>query len=879
MKTIASILFTLAAFISTFGGTPMKDVPIPSNMSIIIFSNTGGGTTEGGNVRQNISFSSLTALTLSGGIENDYVRITPSGNTFTAVAKFHKASGSTTFSVTATTAGDTEKGLEGMTATFTFRVLVLGVDFPHLTQSFYEFRVGSKVAVTLPVFFAAQQAQLNIAKVPTAITSQTYGEAQIYTDTEHGNINRTRWVGEPSGISIDPTLDEENYVRGATLTGTAVRPGVYYYAFEISSYDNSGGSDPFPGANGYGIVIINVYDDREALRVMIPYTYVPDDDSFRLIRHDRTDYASARLVGEFTRSGDIWTRQVSELIGEGVSDVWEYLIARDEETGVWYLSGRNYLSDETAPAYSTLASATKTYSGEIPPNTGWTSGVLADGGNHFFVPGYGFFGKKGQRQVEIEGQDPFVGPIYEQEPVVADQYPGWNNPPATRFADGLYLAPCPDGKWRVSADPVAIDGTEVTTQTIKGMAIPYYPPCAAYPIGGVYYRDLAVMLTQLDGSKIAMNANLPHTPGGMELKVGKSVISIPAHYTFLRQLPPPISTETARGESISVDFKTESKSVSFTHAKTSYPYEPESIVYDKHDVTGIANSGFASSLPLSAWTSQNNLVSGIIGSIENPSASISYHYTYDDVSRITNNNGLEGGQEIHDTATLDSITGALARAMIIPASGRNENDSSVKCYASAAVDFSAAATTNTTHQRIVKYTPESEWEILENTTGTGTVGFGVVGGRPFPARLSLSSFAIPGVKTTVVSATYSGTINYGRYQVDRWQDFNGTTSLSHNRTVYSGDDLPPCLISSGLTHFQKTVTEQGGTPTVIDTWYSDPTGSVYESLKLDIGNVDSYPIPALNPPPEEGDPLSQLYGYVNLIMSESYNKTEQTIGE
>ena len=80
----------------------MLDLPVPDNNSIIIFSATGGGSNEGGRLRQNIGFSSLTALTLSGGIENDFVRVTPSGSSFEVAAKFHKAQGSATFSVTAT---------------------------------------------------------------------------------------------------------------------------------------------------------------------------------------------------------------------------------------------------------------------------------------------------------------------------------------------------------------------------------------------------------------------------------------------------------------------------------------------------------------------------------------------------------------------------------------------------------------------------------------------------------------------------------------------------------------------------------------------------------------------------------------------------------
>ena len=45
--------------------------------------------------------------------------------------------------------------------------------------------------------------------------------------------------------------------------------GIYYVNFVISSYDNSGASDPFPGANGAGLVIINIYDDDIA-KIPIP---------------------------------------------------------------------------------------------------------------------------------------------------------------------------------------------------------------------------------------------------------------------------------------------------------------------------------------------------------------------------------------------------------------------------------------------------------------------------------------------------------------------------------------------------------------------------------------------------------------------------------
>ena len=500
----------------------MLDLPVPDNNSIIIFSATGGGSNEGGRLRQNIGFSSLTALTLSGGIENDFVRVTPSGSSFEVKAKFHKAQGSATFSVTATTAGDPARNLEPATVGFTFRVLVLGVDLPHLTQSFFEFSVGETVDVGLPLFYAAPEVQLNIAKVPAAITSLTHGELRTETDTDHGDIQYSVWEGAPSGISLAPVLDYGNNVRGARLTGIAIRPGIYYVNFVISSYDNSGASDPFPGANGAGLVIINIYDDRESPKIAVPVRYAANPDFVRAIRHGFGDnYTAARLTGEFTRSEEVWTRRISETISGNASDVWEYRLERDE-SGVWTLSGRNYLSDQEAPEFSVLATAPDRF-GEVPPNTGWSGGLLLAGDGVKFVPGYGFFDWKGDRELTVDGEEePFRGPVYEQQPMVSAQYEGWNNPPALQYDSGLYLAPGPDGKWRISADPAAFEGTEVEPRGIEMAAVPYAPAAAA-ALGGTAYRDVTA-------AGVPLNAHLE--PGGLTLRRGSGTAAVKPHYTF-----------------------------------------------------------------------------------------------------------------------------------------------------------------------------------------------------------------------------------------------------------------------------------------------------------------------------------------------------------
>lgn len=862
----------------------VKDIPIPDNQSIIIFSATGGG--EGGRVRQNITFSALTAITLSGGVETDFVRVTPSGSGFSAVAKAHKAAGQTTFSVTATTAGDEENGIEGMTVSFTFRVLVIGIDMPTLLQSFFEFQVGAAVGETIPLFFAAQQAQLNIPKVPSAITSATYGDLEEYYDTEHGGIGRVRWTGEPSGISLDPILDEYNYVRGVALTGMALRPGIYYRVFEISSYDDGGGLDPFPGSTGYGIVIINIYDDRQSPKIVVPFDYHPDDNALRVIRHGVSGYIAERLTGEFFRSGDDWTRVVSEPVGEGVSDVWQYQMVRDAGTGVWTLSGRNYLSDETAPVYSTLAVASSVYSGEIPPNTGWSNNVLAAGGAHYYVDGFGFFDRKGEREIELEGaEEPFVGDVYQQQPIAAAQYAGWTNPPATRFDAGLYLAQSPDGKWRISIDALSIDGEKVVPRPIKHAAIPYHPPTAVPAIGGVNYRDVALLVQRVDAMPVAVNAHLP-TSDNLVLRAGKYVAGVPAHYPWLRQLPPPASA-SARTESltfgVTIDQRsnTYSRSREYQAADTGTP----STTYGKVDSETRTQRLFSGSASLAAWLRNGDLVSGVMASYANNlPGSVSYQYNHDYLSESWNtfdvSGTLAGVRKTH-TGTLKAITGSDGRFLIVPATGRNEDDDRVRAYCAAFLEASAAFTTDTTKLEEARY-PGTGWFTTVDETGTGSDSASFTAVSPAPAKTSLAAFSMPFLATETLSCSFNG-----RHDVQRWGTYNpappsGETylvdiALTHTHTAYSGDDLPPALISSGMTHHVRTTTVPGVDPVVIDEWLDDPDGDVYAALKAEFLDVNAVEDPGPWPSEEEGG----YYNYhfdVFVTSNESYTRQTKSFG-
>lgn len=827
----------------------MPDIPVPDNCAIIIFSATGGGTTEGGRIRQNIAFTAKTAVSISGGMLTDWVRIKPNGNTFTAAARFHKASGSGTFTATVTTAGDTANGLQGVTVDFSFRVLVLGVDFPHLSQSFYEFPVGAKVAVTLPVFFAAQQAQLNLPKVPSAIVSQTYGELESYTDEGHGGITRQRWVGEESGISIKPSLDGQNYVRGAGLTGIALRPGIYYRTFDISSYDNGGGYDPFPGANGSGIVIINIYDDRESPKVVVPYSHVPEDDFIRVIRHGIEGYTAARLTGEFTRSGDTWTRRVAEAISVNASNIWEYLMARNTETGVWTLTGRNYRSGETVPDYAALATASGRF-GEVPPNTGWTGGILCAGDADFFVPDHGFFDRKGERTI---GE--FTGPVYEQQPMVAAQHAGWTNPPATRFADGLYLAPDAAGAWRISADPAAVDGAEVETRTIQHAAIPYHPATAGHPIAGRNYRDFALLAKQADGNPVAINAGLP-TGGNLALQTGRYAAGVPGHYPWLRQLPPPMEAGVTRD----IPFRVEEETIVGEHGCEIHWISTNSSVGSKwrgrnrKDPRTVAR--FSGIISADAWMRlASDTVGQLIGHYESGGgAAIEYTYDSNEFQDDYQWSSSADGTSKYTTKTDTNIykersTGdgaGNADVLAAFASGRNETDFTAGACVAGCVRASGSVST----QRTREWTTQTETTGGEVTRDSGseivlaaTRGVSLDGHSPHPMRTGISSLTLNGVTVTTVNSSLAGD-NTWSWETSVDGEVGGSAvSATHYRVVYSGTNKPPALIDEGWTHIVRTYAADGR---VEDTWYNDPSGGTFDNLHDEFGsdiNFDDMHVP------------------------------------
>lgn len=851
----------------------MFDYPIPSNNSIIIFSATNAAEgIEGGRVRQNISFSAETAISISGGLNNDFARIEPNGNTFTAVAKTNYAYGSTTFNVTVTTAGDADKNLTGITVSFTFRVLVLGSDVPHIVQGFFEFRVGESVGQSLNIWFAAQQAQLNIPKSSTMITSLTEGE----TDTEIGDhdVSYTIWNGAPSGIYLTPQLDSQNYVRGASLTGVAQRPGIYFYEFEISSYDNGGGIYAFPGANGYALLIINIYDDRESPKISMPLRYEPNKDFIRIIDHSLgDDYVYARLRGAFTKSDDMWIREVREQIADQVSDVWQYRMVRSDD-GKWTLSGRNYLSDQSAPDYQTIATTADRF-GTTPPNNGWSGGVLCAGDGNKFVPGYGFFDLKGTYTT-----DELTSNVYEQQAIVSAQYEGWSNPPRLKYNSGLYLMKNQEGKWYIknNADADFSTGIVVKPKLISNVAVPYMPATAGETFLGNHYRDVA-----LNVGGVPVNA---HLDGSLHIKTTDYPAAVLPHYTFLRQAVPP--NNATEGESVPVSYekivstkvRMHSKGRSESQSSLDGVYRTKNATDTDETSDENTTYKFSNSLPANVITRLNEkILSYAIGSIYGTSAQSEFTFEYNrDKSTIRTVTDVNNSTSYVHTDTLNRAQTSVIDdngkqngiVLVALASGRDQDDDSVYGYSAAFVDADVVnlvytimedgsdyiGTVTSTGQSSVIV--DDKW--TDKAIATKTISFGLNMVSPAAFATKVGKPIVGGYEVETMTAkmepykdSNNNTYKEGEFtqitkrvgstlvgeQIYHWTTF----TAEHEHTCYSGENVPPGLIDRGTTHIKKII-EQNDTATEIEEeWVSDPRGEYFKSLQTTYGQpIDDFEV-------------------------------------
>jgi hypothetical protein len=456
--------------------------------------------------------------------------------------------------------------------------------------------------------------------------------------------------------------------------------------------------------------------------------------------------------------------------------------------------------------------------------------------------------------------------------MVTAQYAGWSNPPATRFDAGLYLAPSPDGKWRISADPAAVDGAEVETQTIKHAAIPYHPATAGHPIAGQNYRDFALPVKQATGNPVAINASLP-TDGNLALQTGQYVAGVPVHYTWLRQLPPPMSAGEMP-QKITVDVTIEvstGPNESYSNQYVclrSLKYDVQTNGFTREDKQYNDESGetkttqkFSATVSADAWMRTNaTLLMGVIGAIFGDSAAMKYSgsmYNYRTWGeKWTIPEGTEGVETTYNTDSEETPTGSgtqSGRMLMVCASGRNETDATVGLYVAGMASASGSVPTSA---HTTNFDASTRWawngSIIEehHTEGTNESDAGpyarYIGAStvsPIPRRCAMADLIFDGLSIETVSASFNGVCevskswwspgsNPGSTIADSEVESTRTTVVvTHEHTLYSGENLPPGVTSTGWTHIVKTVNG-----VVSDDWYSDGDGSLYYAARVDYGN-------------------------------------------
>lgn len=481
--------------------------------------------------------------------------------------------------------------------------------------------------------------------------------------------------------------------------------------------------------------------------------------------------------------------------------------------------------------------------GEVPPNTGWSGGLLLAGDGVKFVPGYGFFDWKGERELTVDGEEePFRGPVYEQQPIVSAQYEGWVNPPALQYDSGLYLAPGPDGKWRISADPAALEGTEVEPRGIEMAAVPYAPPAAA-ALGGTAYRDVTA-------AGVPLNAHLE--PGGLTLRRGSGTAAVKPHYTFLRQAVPQADAGPERSVPFSVvQEQYDDISDEYQNGMTHFNYDNgEWYTYrtftEKHG-NPVTRSNFSGTLPLNAWTrTAPDLISGVLGSwgLNLPAG---FDYTFDNATRhywgssdIRPDRSDWGSTDSRETTTerINEIQGKHGWGLGAFGSGRDAGDAAVGCVAVGAVGAGLTCSTIRTWSRTETSSasdrpPETkEWGPETSDRGAGVSLTAIT---PMFAYVPPGGLAFDSVSSETVTATLEGlTERYVRDQDGNYLESHAVSvKMEHSRKSYSGT-LPPGLVSRGWTKIEKT---ENGETTV--EWHDDPTGSVYESNRGEFGVPDA----------------------------------------
>ena len=376
-----------------------------SQRSIVAFSSLNGGTPAVGEwqpcqYRKPLIITAITPFTMS--VSNwqthgaDASKIRPKwktdGNTVDIEFLFdstgypsesYGVEATATFTLSVTTADDPARGLTGTTVTQTVNVLVLGYDFPYMDYSILDFHVGQ--TVNMPLSFGKRARHWNSVAVNTgfspddpAVAHLAAGKTAIVSQTKVYGMyafSGLELYHEPAG-ELSPETVGTFYIQG-----TAMRPGIYRLAVDMSSTEAGRGQEeqvyhPYKGGDGSTGVIIWIWEHWQPGDLVLCETRHITPPSATHLRIVKCPGFGPDGYGEhlpdaqwsFNPQSRVWSATVS--LNNGAI-VFGYRLAPDADRGLWVLSGASSVAADTG--YKTLATApSRGFDDELPPKQGWT---------------------------------------------------------------------------------------------------------------------------------------------------------------------------------------------------------------------------------------------------------------------------------------------------------------------------------------------------------------------------------------------------------------------------------------------------------------------------------------------------------------------------
>ncbi len=732
------------------------------------------------------------------------------------------------FSIEITTNGNSEAGIEAVTVTFTFHVILLGRT-AIITSRLFTFYVGDsvKAALTLPAI--------------NPIISYSFPDGDP-VDPE----------GNTCGISIKRYLNQQNQTYEYFLSGVADRPGVFGFTLRAEYWGEGGQwagdiSNPFLPSESRIACLISVIEANFTEGTLIAVSqasFQPKHDFFRLNMHRSSHSWMEGAIGEYTQSGTVWSRTTPFNDATGSIDL-QYRVEKDG--GDWVYSCYNNSShdwDELERITQTVRNGLPPGANQkIPPNNGWQLFSFSGSGDYRVTrngESLGFFDFKGELQYQDQEGNSFTKPYYEQAALHVTQYAHvQNQPPAVRFNDAMYLY------WKQSLEKYVLrlpNGTEYTDfkmKKAKKTALPYAPPVSE-KIGDHVIRDIQ-----------AASLSLHRLPGNLCFNAARMVGGYWPYYPAARSFVPYNGTETSQ-YSAQASFRTWTKNNSSSLFRQSMGDHIDSWIFQT--ASKLKDEW---SVAMSATIPSGGFRSGDIPTMflfvgESPEIEVNYSYENKSFEE-----SIQGGsrpsywsETIADTIELGPILAcnnlvgiALFNLISAPKDGINKN--AVFCNASASMGGSKTFETVLRHS--VKYVDFGLPDEESISYGTKNIGSGISASSPIPILVSsdlrsTSSRGESGSKSFFCKQN----CHYEKAGVDTiFMGKSGIIDLSWSSTPIEGH--PGMFTGTTVAYIKETMGKQVGEivydvyeNVIVDGTFNDPQRAIFEQYAKQYGQGFSW---------------------------------------